>query len=130
MKNYLIIATFVFFLFVLSGFENTALAQIVPCSGIEAKDGLPACDFNQLMQLAKNIINWLLMFSTAIAAACFFYAGYLYLTSSGNPSHVTRAHSIFKNVVVGIIIALAAWLIVNTIITTLVAKPADYTLLN
>lgn len=113
---------------------NGILDPIVPCDGVKVPDNTDPnfreCDFNMLMTLARNIINFLLVFSTAIAAACFFFAGYLYLTAGGNVGQVTRAHSIFKNVAVGLIIALSAWLIVNTILTALIPSGADnYSLL-
>ncbi len=103
---------------------NGILAPLVPCDGVKVPSNTDAnfreCDFNMLITLAQNIINFLLVFSTAIAASCFFFAGYLYLTAGGNIGQVTRAHHIFKNVAVGLIIALAAWLIVNTVLTALV----------
>ncbi len=99
-------------------------SAIVPCSGIDD------CNFNALVTLAQNIITFLLYISTAIAAACFFFAGYLYVTAGGNSSQLTRAHHIFKNVVIGLIIALSAWLIVNTILKALLPVTANYSLLN
>ncbi len=99
-------------------------APIVPCTGIDD------CNFGSLVTLAQNIITFLLYASSAIAAACFFFAGYLYLTANGNSGQITRAHNIFKNVVIGLIIALSAWLIVSTILKALVpADVANYSLL-
>ena len=46
----------------------------------------------------------------------FAYAGILFLTSGGSSSAKEKATSIFKKVLFGLIIALAAWLIVTTIL--------------
>ena len=103
-------------------FAGGILDPIVPCDGVQIPGGttIRECDFNMLIVLAKNIINFLLISSTAIAASCFFFAGYLYLTAGGNVGQITRAHHIFKNVAIGLIIALSAWLIVNTILTAII----------
>ena len=50
------------------------------------------------------------------------YTGYLYLTAGGSAGQTEKAKHILFNVVVGYIIALAAWLIINTIVTSLLPK--------
>lgn len=47
----------------------------------------------------------------------FAYAGFLFLTNNGNPQKVTAAWAIFRRTIYGIIAILAAWLIVNAIMT-------------
>lgn len=71
-------------------------------------------DLCQLGQMAQNIINFLLGLSTFVATVMFAYAGVLYLTSTGNPIQVSRAHKIFKNVLIGFLVAITAWLVVQT----------------
>lgn len=89
-----------------------ALAQgIVPCMGIDD------CNLCQVGQLMKNIINFLLASSIFVAVIMFAYAGFLYGTSSGNEAKVTKAHKVFRNVFIGFLVAIAAWLVVQTIIS-------------
>ena len=106
---------------------------LVPCGGYtydaagNVTGNQPECDFNYLLIMTKNIITFLFYFSTAIAAAAFAVAGFKYVTAQGNTGQITQAHSIFKNVVVGLIIALSGWLLINTILSALVEP--GYTLL-
>jgi len=91
---------------------------IVPCGGA----GEDPCDFNYALILVNNIINFLLYtFAVPVATVMFAYAGWLFLSAAGDSGQVTRAKSITWSVVVGLVIALAAWLIVNTITSSLLS---------
>lgn len=86
---------------------------LVPCNTAET------CDFNALLALVNNVINYMILLTVPIAAIMFAYAGFLLVTSGGeSASAKTKAKSIFWNAVIGLIIALAAWLIVKLILTT------------
>lgn len=78
------------------------------------------CDFNTLMTLINNVINFLLItLATPLFALILIYVGWLYLSSGGSSENVTKAKKILKNAFIGYVIALAAWLIVKVILTTL-----------
>lgn len=78
------------------------------------------CGFNEAIKLINNVINFLLfVIATPLAALAIAYAGFLYLTAGGNSENISKAKTILKNVVFGYVIALAAWLIVNTIFVSL-----------
>lgn len=78
------------------------------------------CDFNYVMQLINNIIKFLLFtIATPLVALILMYTGYLYITAGGNSGQTEKVRHILFNAVVGYIIALAAWLIVNTIVSSL-----------
>ena len=76
------------------------------------------CGFTALLQLAKNIINFIIFISIPVAAGLFTWAGYLYVSAAGNPGQVTKAHGIFQKVAIGLIIILSAWLVVQLLVTT------------
>jgi amino acid transporter len=88
---------------------------IVPCTGAEGDE----CGFYELVELGERIITWLLFIAVFIAAVLFAVAGFLYATSAGDEGKVKKAHTIFRRVLMGFIIALAAWLIVFTITSIL-----------
>jgi hypothetical protein len=78
------------------------------------------CQFEHFIALAKNVMNFLLFtIAVPIAAISFAWAGWLYLSAAGNESKVGEAHRIFGYVVLGLCVALAAWLIVNAIVVGL-----------
>lgn len=87
---------------------------LVPCN--TAAD----CNFSALLQLVNNVINYLLLLTVPIAAIMFAYAGFIMVTAGEESAGAkTKAKSIIKDAVLGLIIALAAWLIVKLILTTL-----------
>lgn len=78
------------------------------------------CDFNYFMKLINKIIQFLLYdIATPLVAIIIMYVAYLFLSAGGSTEKVSKAKKIFINVVVGYAIALSAWLIVNTILTSL-----------
>ncbi|NBV77199.1 hypothetical protein EBR66_03490 [bacterium] len=87
---------------------------IVPCDGVQ-------CTCNDLGQLASNIMTWMLYTMVFISAGTFSYAGFKYLTSGmvGEAAQVESAKKMLKNVAKGLVLALLAWLIVDTTISTL-----------
>jgi len=78
------------------------------------------CDFTFFMKLINNVIKFLLfVIATPFVALIIIYIAYLFLTSGGKSGQVEKAKHILMNVVVGYVIALAAWLIISTIITSM-----------
>lgn len=119
--------------------EDTGSSGLVPCgyqevssedvgdsasSAKAARKAAEDCDFWDLLQLAKNIIDFLLyVIAVPLAAIMFAYAGWLYLSAGGNESKVKEAHHIFGMIAMGLALALAAWLIINAIVTGLEVVP-------
>ncbi len=82
----------------------------------------PQCvwGFTQFMGLVNNVISFVLFkLLIPIAAIVIAYAGFLFLTSMGNPGKRTKAKELFLNVVIGLLIAVGAWLIIRTVLTLL-----------
>lgn len=78
------------------------------------------CDFNMIMKMINDIINFLLVkMATPLFALILIYVGWLYLSDMGSVENVSKAKKILKNALIGYIIALAAWLIVKTILSSL-----------
>ncbi|MFZ2072162.1 MAG: hypothetical protein WAV10_00550 [Minisyncoccia bacterium] len=90
---------------------STGLVPVCPEGG---------CGFAELICLVNNFIQFILFrMAVPIAAIMFAYAGILLIFSGGDTSKRSKAKSIFANVAIGLIIAIAAWLIVETILTLL-----------
>lgn len=78
------------------------------------------CDFNMLMALINNLITFLLVtLATPIFALILIYVAWLYISDMGSTENVKKSKHILKNAVIGYVIALAAWLIVKTILSAL-----------
>ncbi len=86
------------------------------------KDDYIPCDFNGLMMQVQHLINIAIVVGVLVAILGFSYAGFLYITGSGDPGKLTQAHSVFKKVLIGFIIMLSAWLIVFQVLSWLTGK--------
>ncbi len=86
---------------------------LLPCNGTD-------CNWNSLVQLAVNIINffvWTLV--PPVAGLLLLYGGIMFLTSGGNPGRVQQGRTIVTDVVIGLVIVYTSWLIVNTLLSVL-----------
>jgi len=89
---------------------------LVPC-GYGDK---PACDFEALIKMVNIIIDFAIFWlALPIAAIVFAYVGFLLLFHGSEEGKRSQAKHIAWNVVFGLVIALAAWLIVKSILVAL-----------
>lgn len=82
---------------------------LVPCSGTD-------CDFCDVAEMTNGIIQWLFGFLTVCAVLVFVYAGLKMVTSGGDPGALTYAKERLTYVIIGFLLMLASWLIVDTIL--------------
>lgn len=114
-KKYAFIILAVFF-FAIPFLSNAAIWDSVGCSGVD-------CQACHLAQLANSTVNFLLIDVAApLTTLVFAYAGFLMFTARGNEQQVSSAKTIFSTVLIGIIVVLAAWLIVDTIMRILLRE--------
>ncbi len=81
---------------------------------------IPCEKFSDLIIAIQNTINFGVKFALAFSVVPIAIAGFLYLRSGDNPGDRTKANNMLKNVAIGIVVMLAAWLIVNLITNSLV----------
>lgn len=93
-------------------------SQIVPknCTGADAAVKCGVCD---VAQLAQNLLNTGIFLAVFFSALLFAWAGWKVLTSGGDTEAYTSGKRIFTNVAIGLIIILAAWLLVDTLMKAL-----------
>jgi len=89
--------------------------RLVDCGREDPTD----CNFQALVATANRIINFIITIAGSFAAILFAYAGFMYLTAQGDTGKISQAHNIFKSVLVGFVVILVAWLIVYTLLNTL-----------
>lgn len=109
------------------------LTSIIPCTIPDPGDptydtktpsGLNCNTWQDLVEIVQFFINSALVIATTLAVISFTWAGWLYLTSQGDPGQIKKAHGIFLMVLKGFIFMGLAYLLVKTILST-IAKP-DY----
>ena len=113
----LIIGFMVIFSFHVISVEAVGLAPVCNTT-LDGNGGFSdPCDFNMVMAFINNAINFLVVIlATPLFALIIVYAGWLYLSSGGSSENVTKAKTILKNSIIGYVVALAAWLIVKSIL--------------
>lgn len=96
---------------------------LVTCRPTYQADGTLSqnCGYNELIMMINRGIKYFIFLSTFVGAGMFVWAGFLYFAaaSSANPAKKEQAKKIFGSVVGGLIIIYTAWLIVYTVMTTL-----------
>ena len=105
------------------GGENSlpGLQNMIICEG-------PDCNFASLMQLVEVLIHNIVVISTYIAVAVIIYAGFLLITSGGNPGKKEKAKNALTMIIIGYVCILVAWVLVYTITSVLLDD--DYSLLS
>lgn len=83
--------------------------RIVPCNGID-------CTCDDLIQLAQNIINAGIYIAVFLSAVLFAYAGWQYMTQE-TIGGKQDAKGLIQNTAIGLVVILAAWLFVDTLMT-------------
>ncbi len=101
---------------------NKGLVPKCNITGTARTDGTfeTPCDFKYFMILINNLIKFLLFtIATPLIAIILCYVGWLYMSHQGSSENLGKAKSILKNVVIGYIVALVAWLVVVAILKSL-----------
>lgn len=93
---------------------NIAIAQPGVDSSIVPDCGPgQMCGYCDLIELAQNIMNFLVFIVATIAILLFVHAGFIMLTGGASESQRTKAKRIFRVTVFGLILTLISWLLVN-----------------
>lgn len=79
------------------------------------------CGLCDALVVGRNIIED--MFKVALVLAVIFiaYGGFVVMTAGGNEKNLSSGKGVITSAFVGLLIALAAWLIINTIFNSLIA---------
>ncbi len=99
---------------------------VVPHCGYFSGNSFTECTFCDFMQLVRNVLNFILFLTMVSAGGLFAWAGWLFATVGGNSSNLAKAKSIFRSVLIGLVLVLGAYTIVNTLMKMLVADDFSF----
>ncbi len=85
---------------------------------VSGKTAVCSGDSKNATNIAKNIISILLWVVGIAAVIVIIYAGITFITAAGNPSAIARAKTMIIYSVVGLVVAILAYAIVNFVINT------------
>jgi len=115
----------IIFLFAITIAPSIASAQIPTIVPENCRaDAAQNCGVCDIAQLAQNTINAGIYIAVFLSAILFAWAGWKYITAGGDATKAGDAKNIFWTVGVGLILILAAWLIVDLIMKMLVSENA------
>lgn len=78
----------------------------------------------ELPEIIGSLINVVLGFLGILLLVYILYAGFLWMTAGGNEESVTKAKTMIKNAIIGLIIIVAAFAISNFVLTQLIERVA------
>ncbi|HCJ67226.1 MAG TPA: hypothetical protein DHV62_07890, partial [Elusimicrobia bacterium] len=97
------------------GFLTLAASALAATGDYEPLVKIPGVDTKNFLNYLRDMYNFLISIVGILAMASLVYGGMRYLTSVGNPASVEDAKDIINSAIVGLILALSSWLILNTI---------------
>lgn len=94
---------------------------IVPknCRGTGEKNNGNECGIEDMIQVAINIAAIIVGLSGSILLLMFTYGGIMFILAAGNQERVQKAKQILTTAVIGLVIILGAWVMINFIINAL-----------
>ncbi len=102
--------------------------NLIPCGGYSTDSQAP-CTISDFFYMIARIINWLISLAGIYAVFHIIISGFRMVISQGNQEAVKKAQEGVINAVVGFAIVLASFLIVNTVVNSLLLSkcPIDLT---
>ena len=101
------------------GFFLLPIATIAADTGLVPCDAL-SCKWCDLMKLGERIINFMIMISLPIAVVAIVVGGIFMIISGGSEAKFKQGKDIATAAVIGLILALISWLIIDTIFQIIV----------
>lgn len=127
--------SFLFLLLPLPVFASdvTFFGPIVPaeckCDNQKAPDGSPittAAGYGCVLQTIQNSVNLVISISIILCVLWLAYAGSLFMVSSASPGLREQGKTRIMNAVIGIVVILAAWLIIDFVMKTLYNESGNF----
>jgi len=87
------------------------------------QSGQGPCTFCDALKVASNIIDFLIEAVFVIAVLMIVYGALMMMVSAGNEQRYTHGKGAITNAVIGIVIALGSWIIVNTLLHIISGNP-------
>lgn len=85
-----------------------------------------ACGFGGVLAIVQNVVNFMIGISIIFATIIMVWAGGLYVLSAANPESRSTANKMLLNAVIGLLIVLSAWLIVDFVMKTLYNNGSEF----
>lgn len=105
--------------------QESLFGPIIPQTGICTCPG-SAPNWGCVLQVFQSLINVGVAVAFVVLVLLIAYAGFRLMTAGSNPGARTQARNLILNAVVGIVVVLAAWLIVDFVMKAVYREPAEF----
>lgn len=112
----LLIVSLAGFWFPLTAPSAMAGSGIPACSGAGSNSAVCKTDENLIGGILKNVINFMLYLAGTIAVIMMVIGGIRYITSDGDPQKATQAKNTILYALIGIVVAVLSFSIVNFVL--------------
>jgi hypothetical protein len=99
------------------GLMLVGVAELVVKDIVFPKEGAQLGDVNKAKELIVTLTNFISGFIATITIAMFMYGGFLYVTAAGKEDQAAKAKKVLIGATIGLLLAMAAFALVNTVIT-------------
>ena len=105
-------------------FIKTAFAAgiVPPCDPTAPATDPNACNMDALLTLGENIVNTLIGLAFIITTIFLLIGAFKLIISQGAPNAISSAKKNITSAIVGLVIVLVAWVVLNTLINFFVDK--------
>lgn len=100
------------------GSKNKDATNIAACNIDPAHNG------DDLINDTNKIINVVIGVLGVVAVAVVIYGGFLFLTAQGDPGKIKKGKDSITWGIIGLVIALLSWSIINFVLSTTMSAPA------
>jgi hypothetical protein len=112
-------------LLVLINAPTLAIAAGLPTGGIVTCKGAD-CTVCNLATTAQNVLNTAIYILIFLSAVIIAWAGFKMLTAGGSSEGYAQGKSMLVNVIIGLVIVLAGWIVIDTVMRTLVNQNSSW----
>jgi hypothetical protein len=77
------------------------------------------CGINEVLIVAVNVSRLILGTLGSVALVMFIYGGFMFMIAMGSTERVRQGQTIILNAIIGIVIVLFAWIIINLVVSAL-----------
>lgn len=100
--------------------ENELTKKGCELAETEEQKAALGCDQNaQVSSVAKNLINAVISILGIVSVIVLIFAGQRYISSNGDPGKATQARNMIIAAIVGLIVAIVAFSVVNFILSSI-----------
>lgn len=96
-----------------------AASQSINCGLNSVQGYFPGTRFQSVLQFLAFVINILLVLAGAVAVLFIVIGGFQYIMSAGNAETATKGKKAVINAVIGIIIIILSYMVINVVVGTL-----------